>query len=349
MLLASLLLAACSRAPSSSGESTLALPPGSAEVLGELPDFELTERSGVPITRADLLGRPTLFSFFFTRCSGPCPALTGQMRRAQDDLERTDARLVSVSVDPGHDTPERLTAYAQTFTADPERWWFLTGEEVAIYGLMRDGFKLAVERGELPEQDDVMGMQVTHSSRLVVIDAAGKIRGYYDGESDAGRAAAVARIQALGGGPLASRSPLPKINATLNATSALLLVVGLIAVLRGHKRAHGWLMGGAFAISTVFLASYLYYHFVVIPAQGGHVGYRGTGGLRTLYFVILVSHIVLAVVNLPMVLRLLYLAWRRRWSAHKRLGWITWPVWMYVSVTGVIVYLMLYPWNPPPG
>src|SRR5690606_38859091 len=129
---------------------------------------------------------------------------------------------------------------------------------------------------------------VTHSSRLVVIDAAGKIRGYYDGESDEGRAAAVARIDALG-----ARSTLPKLNATLNATSALLLVLGLIAVLRGHARVHGWLMGGAFAVSAVFLASYLYYHFVVIPAQGGPVGYRGTGALRTLYFVILVSHIVL--------------------------------------------------------
>ncbi len=347
--LAVALAAACSPAPRSSGVGGLDLAPGDPTVLGELPPFELVERDGRRVTREDLLGKPSLFAFFFTRCSGPCPALTGQMRRAQEELTGTDARLISVSVDPGHDTPEVLSAYARSFTADPARWWFLTGEEPAIYHLMRAGFALAVERGDLPDEDDVMGMQVTHATRLVALDGAGRIRGYYDGESDAGRAAAVARVRALAGGPLRSISPLPKLNAILNATAAGLLVLGLIAVLRGKKHLHGKLMGAAFAVSCVFLASYLYYHLVVIPAQGGPIAYRGQGGLRTLYLVILATHVVLAIVNLPLVLRVLYLARRGRWEAHRRLGWITWPIWMYVSVTGVVVYLMLYPWNPPPA
>lgn len=347
--LCALLAWACGPGPLSSGQGTLALGPTDPTALGELPEFELVERSGRTITRADVVGAPALFAFFFTRCAGPCPALTGQMRRAQEELEGTRARLVSVSVDPGYDTPERLAAYAQSFTADPERWWFLTGEEDAIYSLMREGFALAVERGELPEHDDVMGMQVTHATRLVAIDAQGRIRGYYDGESDAGRAGAVARLQAFSGGPLRSRSVLPRLNATLNGCATLLLAGGLVAVLRGRRRLHGWLMGGAFAVSAVFLASYLYYHLVVIPAQGGPVGYRGQGGLRVLYLSILATHVVLAVVNLPLVLRLLYLAGRQRWASHRRLGWVVWPIWMYVSVTGVVVYLMLYPWNPPPG
>lgn len=341
------LAAACSPSPRPSGGGALALAPGDPTALGELPPFELVERDGRRVTREDLLGTPTLFAFFFTRCSGPCPALTGQMRRAQEELEGTDARLVSVSVDPGYDTPEVLTAYAGSFTADPRRWWFLTGDEGAIHRLMREGFFLAVERGELPDEDDVMGMQVTHATRIVALDRSGRIRGYYDGESDAGRAAAVARVRALAGGPSSSSSPLPKLNASLNATAAGLLVLGLIAVLRGKKRLHGKLMGAAFAVSCVFLVSYLYYHFVVIPAQGGPVAYRGEGGWRALYLAILGTHVVLAIVNLPLVLRLLHLARRGRWDAHRRLGWITWPIWMYVSVTGVIVYLMLYPWNPP--
>ena len=91
------------------------------------------------------------------------------------------------------------------------------------------------------------------------------------------------------------------------------------------------------AVSTIFLGCYLYYHYHFL-----HKKYEGEGLLRTVYFVILISHIILAVAVVPMVLRTLYLAWKQRWEAHRWWGRLTFPIWMYVSVTGVIVYNMLY-------
>ena len=102
-------------------------------------------------------------------------------------------------------------------------------------------------------------------------------------------------------------------------------------------------MIAAFATSAVFLACYLTYHWLV-----GHVPFRGTGGVRTVYFTILISHILLAVAVPVLALRMFFLAWKRRFDAHRRLGRITLPIWLYVSVTGVLIYLMLYRWFPGP-
>ena len=100
--------------------------------------------------------------------------------------------------------------------------------------------------------------------------------------------------------------------------------------------------------SALFLASYLYYHFVVIP-EVGVTKFAGKGALRTAYYAMLASHVVLAVVNLPMVLRTLHLAYRGRREAHRRLAKATFPIWLYVSVTGVLVYYALYVWRPASG
>jgi protein SCO1/2/putative membrane protein len=275
-----------------------------------------------------------------------CPNITRQMARAQELLEGTDARLVSFSVDPEHDTPEVLRAYADAVAgADPERWWFLTGDQEAIYELIRKSFLLAVAME--PEQDP--GLLVAHSAFLVAVDESGRIRGYYDGESDAGTEAAVARIRFLDTGAAPGTSRLPKLNASLNAAAAVLLGAGLVAIRRGRRELHGRVMSAAFLVSAVFLACYLYYHLVVIPAQGGPVRFRGTGWTRPAYLALLATHVVGAIVNLPMVLRTLWLARRARWEDHRRWARRTFPLWMYVSVTGVLVYLALYTWNPPPA
>lgn len=139
---------------------------------------------------------------------------------------------------------------------------------------------------------------------------------------------------------------LPLWNAWLNGTSVVLLLAGLVAIRRGAREAHAWWMRAAFVASAAFLASYLYYHFVVQPVTGP-TPFRREGAVRVAYYAMLLSHVVLAVVNLPMVLRVLWLAHRERWDAHKRLAKITFPIWLYVSVTGVLVYLCLYVWNPP--
>jgi uncharacterized membrane protein YozB (DUF420 family) len=140
---------------------------------------------------------------------------------------------------------------------------------------------------------------------------------------------------------------LPLVNACLNASATVLLCAGFLAIKRGERDRHERLMYAAFAVSTAFLACYLYYHFVVVPKLGV-TKFNGTGWVKSGYFAMLVSHILLAIVNLPLALRTLFLARRARWDAHKRWAKITFPIWLYVSVTGVLVYLVLYVWNPAP-
>jgi len=131
--------------------------------------------------------------------------------------------------------------------------------------------------------------------------------------------------------------PLATTNAVLNAIATLLLVAGWASIRRGNVRAHRAAMVAAFAVSAVFLGCYLTYHALV-----GHVPFRGQGGVRFVYFAILISHILLAVLVPILALRMFFLAWRGRWEAHRRLGRVTLPIWLYVSVTGVVIYAMLY-------
>ena len=130
---------------------------------------------------------------------------------------------------------------------------------------------------------------------------------------------------------------LPHVNAALNATSAVLLLTGWACIRAKRVGAHRRCMMAACGVTALFLASYLTYH-----AQVGSVRFRGTGWLRPAYFTILISHTVLAIVIVPMVLRTLFLAVRNRIAAHRAMARWTLPLWLYVSVTGVVVYLMLY-------
>jgi len=137
---------------------------------------------------------------------------------------------------------------------------------------------------------------------------------------------------------------LPALNATLNATAFVLLVLGWRAIRAGRRERHARLMVAASVVSAAFLVSYLYYHFAV--ARGEPTRFRGEGLARTAYLALLASHTILAMVNLPMVLATLWRAWRKRWADHRRLARWTLPIWMYVSVTGVLVYVVLYHLNP---
>lgn len=140
---------------------------------------------------------------------------------------------------------------------------------------------------------------------------------------------------------------LPHVNAALNGTSAVLLVVGYGAVRRRCLRFHAACMLTALAVSGLFLASYLYYHFGVKHGQPTY--FTGRGVVRAVYFAVLGSHTVLAAAALPLACYTAYLGLRRRFGRHVRLARWTWPIWLYVSVTGVVVYGMLYhlyPANP---
>lgn len=130
---------------------------------------------------------------------------------------------------------------------------------------------------------------------------------------------------------------LPTVNAALNATAAVLIGTGFYFIKQKNIRAHKACMVAALAVSAAFLTSYLVYHYNV-----GSVRFTKPGWIRGVYFPLLISHTVLAVLVLPLVLRTAFLAFKGRFANHVRIAKWTFPVWMYVSVTGVLVYLMLY-------
>jgi len=134
-----------------------------------------------------------------------------------------------------------------------------------------------------------------------------------------------------------SITDLPALNASLNLLSAILLATGYYFIRNKNIRAHKACMTAALATSTVFLTSYLIYHYHV-----GSVPFTKQGWIRPVYFFILITHVTLAAVILPLVLRTAWLAFRSQFNKHVRIARWTFPLWMYVSVTGVIVYLMLY-------
>ncbi len=130
---------------------------------------------------------------------------------------------------------------------------------------------------------------------------------------------------------------MPALNACLNAASALLLTAGFFLIRRGRRSAHRACMLSAVTTSTLFLISYVTYH-----AQVGSVPFRGTGWIRPIYFGILITHTILAIAILPLVAITLTRALRERFTQHARIARITLPIWLYVSITGVVVYWMLY-------
>ncbi|HET9263272.1 MAG TPA: DUF420 domain-containing protein [Vicinamibacterales bacterium] len=130
---------------------------------------------------------------------------------------------------------------------------------------------------------------------------------------------------------------LPAVNATLNAIAAILLVIGYRLIRLGRREQHRRVMLAAFATSALFLVSYVVYH-----ANAGSRPFAGQGAIRVVYFTILISHVVLAAAILPMALVTLNYALRERFERHVPIARWTLPVWLYVSVTGVVVYLMLY-------
>ena len=130
---------------------------------------------------------------------------------------------------------------------------------------------------------------------------------------------------------------LADVDATLNALAFVLICAGLIAIKRGRVDLHKYLMLSAAGVSAVFLGCYLTYHWNAPPVKFTH-----TGWIRPVYFTLLISHVVLAVVQLPLILRTIWLGLQNRVEQHRKWAKVTAPIWLYVSITGVIVYLMLY-------
>jgi protein SCO1/2 len=142
--------------------------------LGAVPSFQLINQNGQPFGSTQLAGKIWIADFIFTACPGPCPMISSRMSELQKPLENSDVHLVSFTVDPARDTPEVLSGYAEKLHAQPGRWDFLTGPKSRIYDLSRNGFKLGVSDGS-----EETGTPV-HSTRMVLVDRRGEIRGYYD-------------------------------------------------------------------------------------------------------------------------------------------------------------------------
>jgi protein SCO1/2 len=173
-LIVSVALAGCARRPP--------LP-----VYGQVPDFRLTSQTGEAFDRHALDGKIWVADFIYTHCPGPCPRMSAQMRRVQASItELSDVRLISFSVDPERDTPPVLAEYAIRYHAQPGRWFFLTGDRKTLDALDRRAFMLGNVSGSLE-----------HSTRFVLVDRQGRIRGYYGTSEDDPTAHLIADIRLL--------------------------------------------------------------------------------------------------------------------------------------------------------
>lgn len=318
-------------------DSPRASQPGGSGLGWELGSFELTERSGRTIRDGDLAGRVWVASFIFTNCRLSCPKITSQLKSLGESLRQAgaDVQLISITVDPERDRPGVLQEFADRYQADPNRWWFLTGDKTSVLKLVTDGFKLSALAAppDVPKTDEFE--EIAHSDRLALVDRGNRVIGFYDSNDSAQIAELKLQARRLGG-DWAFR--LPALNAILNGASALLLATAWVLILAKRYRAHAACMIAALGVSGVFLASYLLYHYRI----QGSMPYRETGPIRYAYYSILISHVILAAGMLPLIAMTVYRAARRRFTAHARLARVTLPIWLYVSITGVVVYVMLY-------
>lgn len=165
--------------------------------LLEVPDFELTSASGAVVRAGDLRGKVWVADFVFTRCTGPCPLMSQRFRNLQDRLKAEGltatgrVRLVSFSVDPEYDTPEVLSRYAEEWGADPELWWFLTGDPDYVFPLLREGFKVTAQR------EGSGSHNILHSTNFLLVDQAGWVRRIADYDEDGLEASLVRDIRRL--------------------------------------------------------------------------------------------------------------------------------------------------------
>lgn len=293
-----------------------------------VPDFSLVERSGAPLGRKDLLGKVWVAEFIFTRCAGSCPVMISRMMSVYKKFPQ--ATYVSVSVDPEHDTPEVLRNYAKNMSL-PAEWLFATGSDAAIQDLMKKGFKLSMGPGSSPEE------RIIHSDRLVLVDRYGRQRGSFTTATLDGMAGLEAELARVLAEPAIPVRKLPAVNACLNGLAGVFLVLGLVAIKAKKQGVHKAFMLMALGSSAVFLVSYLTAHHFL-----GSTPYQGQGALRTLYFSILLTHTILAALIVPLALVTVYRAFQGAFDRHRALAKWTFPIWLYVSVTGVVIYFMLY-------
>ncbi|QDV18241.1 hypothetical protein Pan153_28980 [Gimesia panareensis] len=398
-----------------------------------IEDFSLTERSGKTITKKDLLGKPWVACFVFTRCAGPCPRVSGQFYQLQKDLKDLDFRLVTITVDPKHDTPEVLSQYAELMGADPKKWLFLTGDQKDIFHLIEKSFLMPVQENVGPARKP--GFEVIHTTNVMLVDPKGRVLGKFNAVDDAQMAELRREVRKLVKGeakddkqadtkdkatskpkaktdqksdasakdeqkptakppakagmislstlllplllmqseteskPAAEAEPvevateteetvieeeepaqapawvlqLPALNAGLNGLATVLLMVGYGFIRKGEQEKHKKTMLTAFGVSILFLVFYLIYHFALQSYTGdASRKFQGEGLIRPVYYFILITHVVLAAAVPVLAIITIRRGLKQQWEKHRRIAKITFPIWLYVSITGVVIYFMLY-------
>lgn len=325
--------------------------------IGRVSNFTLTERGGQTVTRQSLEGKVWVASFLITNCpDGKCPQVATTVERLQKELaNRKDVVLVTFTTDPTRDTPDKLNTYANGFHADPERWLFLTGTEEQIDQVLRS----FLMRGK---EESFQKGRIDHSQKLLVVDRHGDIRGVYDGLDDprlpegyfeTNLRKLKRQVDQLRAPDLPAWMPkdFPAFNASLNACAAVLLLLGYAAIRQRLVKLHITCMLTAIVVSAIFLTSYLFYHLYVKQGQPTRFAEQAPDApawVGYLYLAILGTHTVLAIPTAPLALISAYRGLRGQLPGHVRLAKWTLPIWLYVSITGVVVYWMLYRLYPLP-
>lgn len=351
-----------------------ARPDGTGRIPGRMVDFTLTDQLGRTVTRETLLGRPWVANFIFSSCPTHCPATLAQLHELQRRLHATDVRLVTITVDPATDTVAKMAELAKAFGADPDRWLFLTGDLAEIHKVIVEGFQQPMVANPMLLAHSLNLMHVDANGRIV-----GKYRYHYlEGENELnllrqvllgqidtpeenrfvpreveGALASAADESAASPAPAAAEAPPPPgeapawvhrlrtTNAMLNGLATVLLLVGLSAIKARQVGLHKRTMLLAFATSVAFLACYLTYHGALKHFTGvGHKPYTGAESLAGLYRVVLGTHVLLAAVVPVLAILTIRRGLKEQWEAHRRLAKVTFPIWLYVSITGVLIYFL---------
>jgi uncharacterized membrane protein YozB (DUF420 family)/cytochrome oxidase Cu insertion factor (SCO1/SenC/PrrC family) len=305
----------------------------------EVQPFTLTERHGETVSPADLRGKIWIAHFFYPTCRMDCTKTVPTMRRLNQIFAgKSDVVLVSFALTG--DDPELLRQYARDQEADEKQWLFLTEDRAKkqdVLAVVEKCFFQTAKRKENPSPGD----EIDHVPTLWLIDRQGNMLGYVDGRNPDNIPILVERVRQLA----AQRYVQPAVNAGLNTLCTVLLLLGWGAIKLRQEMLHKVCMLAALATSAAFLASYLWFHFAVLDGQPTR--FRGEGAVRVAYFAILLSHTFLAAVVAPLALYTAYQGVRDRRPRHVRIARWTLPIWLYVSVTGVVVYVLLYQVYPP--
>jgi uncharacterized membrane protein YozB (DUF420 family)/cytochrome oxidase Cu insertion factor (SCO1/SenC/PrrC family) len=300
-------------------------------------NFSLEERSGKFVSAGDLRGTIWIAHFFYPGCN-LCVRTLPAMKRLQEAYRgKPGVRFVSFAL--AHGKPEILNQFARDQNADPDQWLFLgSTNDTLVHNVVSGNFFNAV----MPNKNPEPGAMFEHSTNLVLVDPQGIMVGYIDGTSEEAADTLIREIDRVRlQQPIPIRgADLPRINATLNASCTVLLLLGWILIRMRLVTLHKIVMLLALTTSMVFLASYLFYHFAVLHMEP--MRFRGEGPVRYAYFAILLTHTLLAIVVAPLAIYITVQGLRNALPQHVRLARWTLPIWLYVSVTGVVVYWMLY-------